>query len=159
MVIRVEQCAKFEAIPSIMHGTPQFDQEWRLDRRKIPRLPRSLDHYSAHYSDVIMSAMASQITGVLIVYSTVCSSADQRKHQSSVSLVYVRGVHRWNPRNHRWILRPKASDAEHVSISWRHHENRKYRCRRWVLLHEMWSECSPVEMCFNEWDKLTSERI
>ena len=50
MVIRVEQCAKFEAIPSIMRGTPQFKigQEWRVERRKIPRLPRSLDHYSAH---------------------------------------------------------------------------------------------------------------
>ena len=50
MVIRVEQCAKFEAIPSIMRGTPQFKigQEWRAERRKIPRLPGSLDHYSAH---------------------------------------------------------------------------------------------------------------
>ena len=40
-----------------------------------------------HYSDVIMSAMTSQITSVSIVYSTVCSGADQRKLQSSVSLV------------------------------------------------------------------------
>ena len=50
---------------------------------------------STHYSDVIMSAMASQITGVSIVYSTVCSSEDQRKHQSPVSLTFVRGIHRW----------------------------------------------------------------
>ena len=35
-----------------------------------------------HYSDVIMSAIGSQITGVSIVCSTVCSSADQRKHKS-----------------------------------------------------------------------------
>ena len=42
-----------------------------------------------------ISAMASQITGVLIVYSTVCSGADQRKHQSSASLAFVRGIHRW----------------------------------------------------------------
>ena len=104
MVIRIEQCPKFETIPSIMHGTPQFDpirqfkigQQWRVERRKIPRLPGSLDHYSApHYSDVIMSAMASQITGVMIVYSTVCSGADQRKHQSSVSLVCVKWVKMW----------------------------------------------------------------
>ena len=40
-----------------------------------------------------MSAMASQITGVAIVCSTVCSS--QRKHQSSASLAFVRGIHRW----------------------------------------------------------------
>ena len=38
--------------------------------------------------------MASQITGFLIVCSTVCSSADQRKHLSSVSLVLMRGIHR-----------------------------------------------------------------
>ena len=42
-----------------------------------------------------MGAMASQITGVSIVYSTVCSGADQQKHQSSVSLAFVRGIHRW----------------------------------------------------------------
>ena len=48
-----------------------------------------------HYSDVIMSARASQIAGVLIVYSTVCSGADQRKHQSSVSLAFVRWIHSW----------------------------------------------------------------
>ena len=39
-----------------------------------------------HYRDVIMSTTASQITGVLIVCSMVCSGADQRKHQSSASL-------------------------------------------------------------------------
>ena len=41
-----------------------------------------------------MSVMASQITGVSIVCSTVCSGSDQRKHQSSVSLAFVRGIHR-----------------------------------------------------------------
>ena len=38
--------------------------------------------------DVIMIAMPFQITGVFIVYSTVCSGAHQRKHQSSASLVF-----------------------------------------------------------------------
>ena len=41
-----------------------------------------------------MSVMAHQITGVSIVRSTVCSGADQRKHQSSASLAFVRGIHR-----------------------------------------------------------------
>ena len=41
-----------------------------------------------------MGTMASQITSLTIVYSTVYSSADQRKHQSSVSLAFVRGIHR-----------------------------------------------------------------
>ena len=42
-----------------------------------------------------MSAMASQINGVHIVYSTVCSETYQGKHQSSASLAFVRGIHRW----------------------------------------------------------------
>ena len=45
--------------------------------------------------NIKMSMMASQITGVSIVYSTICSGADQRKHQSSASLAFVRGIHRW----------------------------------------------------------------
>ena len=48
-----------------------------------------------HYNDVIMSAMVSTITSLTIVYSTVYSGADQRKHQSSASLAFVRGIHRW----------------------------------------------------------------
>ena len=42
-----------------------------------------------------MSAMASQITSLTIVYWTIYSGADQRKHQSSASLAFVRGIHRW----------------------------------------------------------------
>ena len=48
-----------------------------------------------HYSDVIISTMVSQFTSLMIVYSTVYSGTDQRKHQSSTSLTFVRGIHRW----------------------------------------------------------------
>ena len=48
-----------------------------------------------HYSDVIMGAIASQITSLTIVYLTVYLGADQWKHQSSASLAFVRGIHRW----------------------------------------------------------------
>ena len=47
-----------------------------------------------HYNDVIMVAMVSQITSLTIVYSIFYSGTDQRKHQSSASLVFVRGIHR-----------------------------------------------------------------
>ena len=47
-----------------------------------------------HYNDVIMSAMASQITCVSIACSTAGSGADKRNHQSSMSLAFVRGIHR-----------------------------------------------------------------
>ena len=53
------------------------------------------DTHVYHYNDVIMGAMASQITYLTIVYSTVYSGADQRKHQSSASLAFVLGIHRW----------------------------------------------------------------
>ena len=42
-----------------------------------------------------MGAMASQITSLTMVYSAVYSGADQRKHQSSASLAFVGGIHRW----------------------------------------------------------------
>ena len=48
-----------------------------------------------HYSDVIMSMMASHITSVSIVYLTVCSGPAQRKHLNSASLAFVRRIHRW----------------------------------------------------------------
>ena len=47
-----------------------------------------------HYDDVLMTTLASQITSLAIVYSIVYSDADQRKHQSSASLAFVRGIHR-----------------------------------------------------------------
>ena len=71
---------------------------------------------SFHYIDVIMTTMASQSTSLTVVYSTVYSDIDHKKHQSSASLAFVRGIHR-----DRWIPRTKASYAENVSIWWRHH--------------------------------------
>ena len=50
---------------------------------------------ASHYNDVIMSVMASQMTSLMIVYSTIYSNADQRKHQSSAPLTFVRGIHWW----------------------------------------------------------------
>ena len=52
-----------------------------------------------------MTTMASQFTSLTIVYSTVYSGADQRKHQSSASLAFVRGIHR-SP--HKWPVRGKC---------------------------------------------------
>ena len=56
-----------------------------------------------HYGDAIMGAIASQITSLTVVYSTVYSDTDQRKHQSSVSLTFVLGIHQ-GPVNslHKW---------------------------------------------------------
>ena len=55
-----------------------------------------------------MGAMTSQVTSLAIVYSTVYSGADQRKHQSSASLAFAWGIHRWpvNPL-HKWAVARK----------------------------------------------------
>ena len=71
--------------------------------------PRPWSTYSTifacndHYSDVMMSTMASQITSLTIIYPTVHSGADRRKQQSSVSRAFFRGIHRW-----RGITRTKG---------------------------------------------------
>ena len=72
-----------------------------------------------HYNDFIMTTMASQITSRTVVYSTVYSDADQRKHQSSVSLAFVWGIHRdrWIPRT-KGQLRGKCFHL--MTSSWNH---------------------------------------
>ena len=69
---------------------------------------RPIEYERKHYGDVIMGKIASQITSLTIVYSTVYSGADQRKHQSSASLAFVRGIHR-GPVNspHKWPVTRK----------------------------------------------------
>ena len=68
-----------------------------------------------YYSDTIMSAMASKITGVSIAYSTVCSCTDQAKHQSSAPVAFVRGIHRWPVNSpHKWSVTRKMFPFEYV---------------------------------------------
>ena len=71
-----------------------------------------------HYTDVIMGTIASQITSLTIVYSCVYSGADQRKHQSSASLAFVRGIHR-GPVNspHKWPVTRKMFSFDDVIMS------------------------------------------
>ena len=64
-----------------------------------------------------MSAMASQITSLTIVYSTFYSGADQRKHQSFAALAFVCGN---SPVTGEFTAQ-MASNAENLSIWWRHH--------------------------------------
>ena len=72
-----------------------------------------------HYNDVIMSAMASQITTFTVVYSTVYSSVDQRKHQSFVSLAFVRGIHRWPVNStHKGPVTQKMFPFDGVIMLW-----------------------------------------
>ena len=64
------------------HGLDSANKSWRFY------------HFPCHHSDVIMGTMASQITNPTIVYLTVYSGADQRKHQRPASLAFM-GTHWW----------------------------------------------------------------
>ena len=78
----------------IRYGSAPYISTKKLKSEITPN--RVVLHGTAsHYNDVIMNPMASQITSLTIVYSTVYSGADQRKHQSSVSLAFVCVIHRW----------------------------------------------------------------
>ena len=79
-----------------------------INERVIIGFDHALPCLVKHYNDVIMSVIASQITSLVIVYSTVYSAVDQRKHQSSASQAFVRGIHR-GPVNspHKWPVTRK----------------------------------------------------
>ena len=69
-----------------------------------------------HYGDVIVGAMASQITSLAIVYSTFYSCTDQGNIKSPRHWPLCREF-----TGDRWIPAQMASNAENVSIWWRHH--------------------------------------
>ena len=79
----------------------KIDLEWKVKLSVVGFLIELLS--VSHYCDAIMGTVASQITSLTIVYTTVYSDADQSKHQSSASLAFVWGIHR-GPVNspHKW---------------------------------------------------------
>ena len=85
-------------------------------RSPFPHRPIWYRKALLHYSDVRMNAMASQITGVSIDYSTVCSGADQE------NLKATRHWPLWGEyTGDREFPTQRASNAENVSIWWRRH--------------------------------------
>ena len=92
-----EPCILIYLSETVFHHMPS------VHHKHEPSRSGPLEVESSHYSDVIMSTIASLITSLAVVYSTVYSDADQRKHQSSASLAFVWGIHR-----DRWIPRTKG---------------------------------------------------
>ena len=78
------------SIPQYVDIIPHNEAWWHL-----ASMNWTIIDSNNHYHDVIMGAMASQITSLVIVYSVAYPGADQRKHQSSASLAFERGIHRW----------------------------------------------------------------
>ena len=127
-----------------------------------------------------MGAIASQITSLTIVYSIGYSDTDHRKHQSSASLAFVRGIHR-GPVNspHKWpvtrkifpfddvimvdvITYPCSCHFWFISLQWRHsgrdsvsnhqpHWFHKYSSlRNWWLRYLLWN-CHQININGSHW--------
>ena len=79
--------------------------------------------HSLHYNDVMMSSMASQITSLTVVYSTVYS----RRRSNKISKLRVTGLCEGNSLVAGEFPAQMSSNAENVSIWWRHRVKTKYR--------------------------------
>ena len=101
----------------IVNGTLRNKLQWNSNQNTKVFIH---ENASQHYDDIIMIAMASQITNLTIVYSTVYSDADQRKHRSSASLAFVWGSHR-GPGNspHKWPVMRKMFPFHDVIMKYR----------------------------------------
>ena len=101
-------------------------------------------HRPTHYNDVIMGTIASQIISVSIVYLTASTGTDQRKHQSSASLPFVRGIHRgihFKNMQAKKIFHTLITDWMSMYddiMTWK-------RPPHWALVRESWGHrCIPV---------------
>ena len=99
-----------------------------------------------HYNDVIMGSRASQITSLTIVYSAVYSGADQRKHQSSASLAFVRGIHRVPVNSpHKGLVTRKMFPFDDIIIKFQskyktsHLRKCIWKCCLWNDSHFVWN--------------------
>ena len=96
----------------LLYGVPR--SRWITSLTSV-----GLNRYDIHYNDVIMSVMVSQITSLMIVYSSIDWGADQRKHQSSASLAFVRVIHRWSVNSpHKGPVTHKMFPFDDVIMLW-----------------------------------------
>ena len=85
-------CVPTNRCPNCNYQNVNVCGQWSVDRLSTESL--RLNGYLLHFNGVKMGAMASQITSLTIVYSIAYSGDDQRKHQRSASLAFVRVINR-----------------------------------------------------------------
>ena len=100
----------------VMHnsaiGCILYRYVWELE---WVRITQGQGYSAIHYSDVIMGAMASQMSSLTTVYSTIYSDADQKKYQSFASLTFVREIHRSSVNSpHKWPVTRKMLPFDDV---------------------------------------------
>ena len=136
-----------------------FVTSWRFHNRawqprRHDRLPETSGTLWIHWGALINQrcslatgcGITSQITNLMIVYSIVYSDADQRKHQSSVSLAFVRWIHR-GPVNspHKWPVTRKMFPFDDVIMNKHallnsHHETNYCGYFHMNLCHKWWTD-------------------
>ena len=117
---RTSACGHWSTMSSIDRPNMAFDAlvQWHFVDVMIAMVgthTQPSEITNSHYNDVIMGAIASQITSLTIVFSTDYSDADQIKHQSSASLAFVRGIHRGSVNfPHKWPVTQKMFPFDDV---------------------------------------------
>ena len=132
-------------IPALVQISHYLNQWWLIYwliytslgiHESNPNIVKSLCLYlisHLHYSDVILNVMVSQTTSVSIVYWTVCSGADQRKHQSSASRAFVRVIHRWPVKSpHKVSVTRKVYPCDDVIMTQSHHCRALCKISKWL---------------------------
>ena len=129
---------------------------WLSGTNPMISIPQIRPRCYIHYDDVLMSSMASQITSLASVYSTFIQGAVQRKYQSSASLAFVRGIHRWPVNSpHKGPVTRKMIPFDDViminSVLKKHGcDNIRHTClspRKWVE----WQDKIIIKFAFIHW--------
>ena len=115
-----------------LNGNQSDLRRYRAHYDVIVVTPMSFLLYVRYYNDIIMGARASQITSLTIVYSTVFSGVDQRKHKSSASLAFVPGIHRWPVSSpHKWPETQKMLPFDDVTKDDEYGEGYTFFMAKW----------------------------
>ena len=76
----------------------------------------------------------------------VYSDADQRKHQSSALLAFVRGIHRWPVNSpHKWPVTRKIFPFDDVIMGWQQHNHQSSAL--WRIRHWLWIPFTKDKLC------------
>ena len=145
---------------SVSRATRMFDLQLYMlptttaSKSRITAL-KGVNATVAGYSSITVTPWGArwrlrQITSLTIVYSTVYSGEDHREHQSSASLAFVWGIHRWPVNSpHQWPVTWKifpfddvivASNTEIVSLLW---------CHRQILHSNFMNSVRPIYKVVN----------
>ena len=105
------------------------------------------DTPSLHYNDVMMSAIASRITSLTIVYSTVCSRRRSKKTSKIRVTGLCEGIHRWPVNSpHKGTVTRKMFPFEDVIV-----KRLTGQVSTSTVICPRWAPCWPHEPCYQGW--------